>query len=236
MTDDSPRGTDGRQNLAGAIIIRRPDSSGLAQAAASISQRASAITIKSAEDYQDVGDFLTYIAQCRAQVKALFEDAIKSAHAAHKTVINARDSLDRPLADAETTVKDRMLFWEREQECIRREREARLREEALRQEEERKKQEIEELRASGHELAAQQVEAMPVAPPPVVVPSAVPVVKGVSTRKGWDWRIVNANLIPREYWSVDEKKIRAVVKQLGPDCKIPGIEVFEVSTKAVRRA
>lgn len=57
---------------------------------------------------------------------------------------------------------------------------------------------------------------------------------GISTRKDWDFEIINPALIPIEYMIVDEKKIRGVVKALKEQAKIPGVRVFSKDTMAVR--
>lgn len=49
---------------------------------------------------------------------------------------------------------------------------------------------------------------------------------GVSTRTVWKWRIVDANLVPREYWAIDESRVQAHVSTYKGQSQIPGIEVF----------
>ena len=88
-------------------------------------------------------------------------------------------------------------------------------------------------------LAAEEAEAnrrleaqmMPAAP---VVEAVAPKVKGVHTRRSWQFRIVDAAAIPREYLAVDETKIGKVVRALGAETAIAGIEVFEASSYVAR--
>jgi len=62
-------------------------------------------------------------------------------------------------------------------------------------------------------------------------------VQGISTTKRWSFRITNPALVPREYLTVDEQKIGAVVRALKDQAKIPGVEVFSEDTiSAGRRA
>ena len=51
--------------------------------------------------------------------------------------------------------------------------------------------------------------------------------EGVSARFVWRFRVVDEAKIPRKYLAVDEKKIGADVKTHGPECGIPGIEVYK---------
>ena len=50
--------------------------------------------------------------------------------------------------------------------------------------------------------------------------------KGVSTRTTWRFRIVNMDLIPREYWVIDSAKVQAHVNAHKGQSAIPGIDVY----------
>ena len=56
-----------------------------------------------------------------------------------------------------------------------------------------------------------------------LVTEAAPTAPGVSTKSVKDWRLVDANLIPREFWVLDEKMIAKAVRA---SVHVPGIEVF----------
>lgn len=49
---------------------------------------------------------------------------------------------------------------------------------------------------------------------------------GVKNRTLWKWRVVNAKLIPPEYWVLDAAKIQTRVDALKAQCDIPGIETY----------
>lgn len=67
---------------------------------------------------------------------------------------------------------------------------------------------------------------MPVAPPPPVAPKAVETAFGsVSMRGTWTYEITDEKKIPKEYLTVDEKKIAKVVK--AGIREIPGVRIFE---------
>ena len=51
--------------------------------------------------------------------------------------------------------------------------------------------------------------------------------KGISFGSYWSYTITDEDAIPREYLKVDHEKLRAVVRALKSDTKIPGIEVWE---------
>jgi hypothetical protein len=68
----------------------------------------------------------------------------------------------------------------------------------------------------------------------VVMPQEQPKVDGISSRDAWKFEVTNAAIVPREYLSVDEKKIGKVVAALKEFTSIPGIRVYS-ETVIVRR-
>jgi hypothetical protein len=64
---------------------------------------------------------------------------------------------------------------------------------------------------------------------------AAPKVAGLSTRKGYTWKVVDEKLVPDELWILDEKEINARVKRKGLDAKIPGIKVTETDVPVNRK-
>ena len=61
-----------------------------------------------------------------------------------------------------------------------------------------------------------------------------PKVQGVSTRRQVSFQVLDPNLVPREYCSVDESKIRAAVKLGGAGTQIPGVRVYEETVTYAR--
>lgn len=133
-----------------------------------------------------------------------------------------------------------------EQEAERRRLQA-IADEAAKVEQERRRKEAEEKRiqeaieaekAGKSDVAAaileKPIEVAPVVAaavviPPSVVPSiAAQKVEGAGAMvEEWDYRITNAELIPKAYWLVNEKAIKKVVESLHKvaESAIPGIEV-----------
>ena len=69
-----------------------------------------------------------------------------------------------------------------------------------------------------------------------VAQQAAPKVGGIKMQEVWEFEIESETLIPREYLSVNEAKIRKVVGALKGDCKIPGVRVFPKNRIAAGRA
>lgn len=49
-------------------------------------------------------------------------------------------------------------------------------------------------------------------------------VSGVSYVETWTYKVIDAPLIPKEYWMLDEKKLAGMVKSMGEMTNIPGIK------------
>lgn len=141
----------------------------------------------------------------------------------------------RRKAEAEEARKRKI---KEEQERAWREKERKQREEAERLEAEGRAREAEAKKAIADRAARlaeeRKQEAEEVYVPPPVVASTHKKAEGISTRKTWNFRIVDANLIPRQYLSVNEKAIRSIVKALKDNTSIPGVEVYCEEQMAVR--
>lgn len=155
------------------------------------------------------------------------------------------------LAKAETTIKAAIGTYQAE-ERRKAEEARRAAEEAARQERERLEAErkaaeeaAKAAAAAGDEeaAAAAQAQAVVLAAEAEVVEHLAPAVveqptklAGIATRQDWDFEIVDEAAIPREFLVVDEKKVRAYVKAMKSDAKIPGVRVFAKEVIAARAA
>lgn len=128
--------------------------------------------------------------------------------------------------------------------------EAKLKREAAeilaREEQKRKQKEIEEARKAGDlnkresekmkkeaEWAAQQAkeqaakqELLDRQVEDVIVKPNIPTVAGVPSRVNWRFRVVDRNLVPKQYWIINEQMIGAEVRSNKDKTNIAGIEVF----------
>lgn len=63
---------------------------------------------------------------------------------------------------------------------------------------------------------------------------AAPVAQGVSMRTLYDFEVVDPNLVPDEFWMIDEKKIGALVRASKGTMVPPGVKVIETTSVAAR--
>lgn len=155
-------------------------------------------------------------------------------------------TLDGPLAGAERALKDRIGAYVLEQRRLAQQAEEALRRAELdRAQRAAQTESIEkaltdalDLEARGNIEAAEAILANP-APVPLRYMAPAPVaprtvcVAGVTTRADWDFRIIQEELIPREYLLVNAPAIRNLGKMTKGKAKIPGVEFFPRPVVAV---
>ena len=211
-----------------------PDVKEVKTMALSIPDRANAIIINSNEDYARAGQLLLTIKGIRKKIEETFKPIKQKMDVAKKEVLDQEKAADAPLAKAEAIIKPRIAQWNAEQERIRKEEEDRQRAIAQAAEEERRLQEAILAEQSGHKEEAEAIIETPIQAAPVVIPKTTPKVAGISFTKQWKFRIVDEAKIPRQYLSVDEQKIGAVVRALKDSTNIPGVEIYSVDSVSSR--
>lgn len=193
-----------------------------------VPQQAKLLTINNAEDYQAAGELLITIKSLRKEIDETFDPIISKAHAAHKEAVSKKKQVDAPLVEAEGILKPRIAAYLNEQEKKRREEEHRSRLEAARRAEEERLAEAIKAEEAGAKEEVEQILNQPTyLPPPVILPSTAPKISGIASRKTWKFEIIDPKLVPDEYKIVDSVKIGKVVRALGSQCRIPGIQVYE---------
>lgn len=207
-------------------MIVSPDTSLIQRETATLQERARAVAITDTASYTDAAEFVKSIKVVRTKIAETFDHLIKSAHATHKALIDEKKKHDTPLDEAERVVKGKIAGYQAELERRRQEEERRLQEQARKEEEERRLAQAVELEQQGEAEAATELIEAPIETPPVVVAAAIPKVAGISTRKNYKFRIVDARKIPFEYMMPDEKKIGAHARSMREQARIPGVEFY----------
>jgi len=203
-----------------------PETEEVGVKALSIVDQSKAIKIIDSETYIKAGSILTTIKDMIKEVENTFTPICEAAFTAHRKAVEKRDGFLNPLKDALRGIKGAMNFYDLTEEQKRREEQRKLEEVARREEEERKLREAIEAEEAGEKEIAEEILKEEIFIPPVVLPKETPKVKGVSFRTIYDFEIVNASLIPRQFLSPDLVKIGGVVRSLKEATQIPGVKVF----------
>lgn len=156
------------------------------------------------------------------------EATVKTAHASWKAAVAHRDSVAKPIDEAEKIVKQRIADYAYEQRRIASAEQARLQAEAdAKAEAERRRALAAAEKLKTPELKAERIEqAETIVAPVVTVAAAVPETK-LSMVVSYSFQIVDAAAIPAEYLIPDEKKIGAIVRATKGSITIPGVKVIK---------
>jgi hypothetical protein len=191
--------------------------------------RASAIVVKTPEQYSEASDFLKAVKGAQKRVTDFFSPMKSKAHEAWKAITTTEAATLKPLQDAEAQVKRVLVAYQAEQEAIRQAEQRRLQaaaDEAARKERERLEKEAAKLKTP--ELREARLEqAAAVIAPVVTVAAVTPVIAGQSVRKTWKARVVNQALVPREWLVVNEKALDAFAKATKGAVPVAGVEMYE---------
>lgn len=213
-----------------------PETAELKSESLALVKAAQSVSINTLEEYSLMGSQdgpLVRVANVIKGIVFAFREPKEKAFAAHKAICKLEADLLAYPKEAERLYKAAMAKFYREEESRRREAEARERERLRKIEEERQLAE-----AIAHEDAGEFEEAQAVFEQEVVAPVVEmpkPQAAGVSMRKTWGFEIVSPDAIKRAFLIPDEKRIRALVKALGPDAaaQVGGIVVREELIPAV---
>ena len=203
--------------------------------------RYSAFQIKTQSDFDTAGEALRTI---KARIAAV-EDLQKSITQPLNLVLKRwRDLCRRPLdyfVRAENSLRKTRLIFQQDQEAKRLEAESKLRELARKEEEKKKKaletraQKAEEKgdAEKAEELREKKAEVFVPAP---IVESQVERTKGIGMRKDWKARIVDPQIIPRDFLCVDEKKLNQYARTMKDQARVPGVEFYFVEIEIVGKS
>ena len=199
--------------------------------------QASAFEVKSPEDLTKATLVLKGIKGLMDKVKEMLDPIVDKAYKAHKEATAQRNKYLDPLKQAETKLKGAILSYN-----------ARLEDERRKAEEAANKKLAEEAEAKKKKLLAQAEEAdewtaetlkeqaAEIKPNQVIVEGQFQKQEGLSIRKAWKARIIDINLVPRDYLIIEPNMSALngharVNKNLIP---IAGVEFYEESSASIR--
>ncbi len=205
-----------------------------------IPNQAKMIMVIDQESLSQANIFFLNIKGIRKKIEEIFGPIISKAFAAHKEAVAQRKKVEEPLILAESYLNNQIAIYHREQEEIRKKELEHLWQIAIQEEIERRrvveKQKLEKA-AKLEELGAREesdqlmYEAIQENEAPVIVnvpPPPTPRVEmaGMAMVTSWKFRITKESLIPRQYLSVNEQVIGAIVRRLKDKTNIPGIQAY----------
>ncbi len=183
-------------------------------------------------------DYLQDLRTMAGKVEATFDPQITRAHELHKSLLAEKKKFYEPLMAAERIVKRAVgnFYEEQDRRRIEAEKERqRIEKEAL-----DKAQELEAEAANAKtqddrdaaiDKAVAVLQTADEKAQQATAGAATVKIAGISVSDTWHFEIVDAGLVPAEYWTLDLVRIGKVVRALKGDTKIPGVRTY--SEKAV---
>lgn len=167
------------------------------------------ITINNDEELNEANNILRKIATLRKAAKAHFDGLKKPFNEAMANLRAKEKEFLQPMERGEVTIKKLITSYNAKRDTQLKEEQAKL-------------------EAMAKELEGSGISVFP------TVKLEKPKMQGTSVRNRYDFDIVDANLIPREYLLVDTAAIGRVVRALKEKTNIPGIKVKVVQDIVTR--
>ena len=218
-----------------AELVELTEDQKLDQTAQSIEANAREIAVVDNESYVKAGQFEL---NCKAFIKealAYYKPRKEERRSAWQDMLDREKAVVGRVETAMESVGRLCKAWENEQERKRKEAEQAAQAAINKRAEDDALAVAQALEAVGETELAQKIVA-DVAPETVVLPSFVPEVKGIGTRKNWRWRVKSGEAVKRQFLKLDDVKINALVRTQGKAAEkmVGGIEVYADDSR-VRR-
>ena len=191
---------------------------------------AKALVIDSPEAYEVVAEKLLNVKAIRKQFDNKFEKSIAKMKEALNEVRDLKKDFTSPLDGAEMVMKDKMLEYREAAERKRRADEFKLREKARKEQkriDDLNKKKVADARKKGDEQLAKKIKENKKEVLVPTVESSTPKVEGIKTRIIHKYKVININLVPREYMAKDDEKLSELARTTKGTAKVPGIKFYE---------
>lgn len=189
--------------------------------------------ITSNEDVEKINIVLRRVIEMIKHVESELNPQIKLAHESHKAAMATKKKLLEPLETVEYNINVALRNWQ-----VKKEAEAKTLQDKINKqlaeaaEEQRKKVELEAKNATNEwdkevavdKLADIKTDSVELA---VCKEAIAPKITGQYKKSNWKARVINPELVPDEYWIINESMLDKVAKMTKGEEKINGIEFFD---------
>jgi hypothetical protein len=179
-------------------------------------------------------DLVLRIKTAKDDVHEALDEHIERAHKLHRGLTSQRLKYLAPLDQLKVSVEQKMgRFLEAEEAKAAAERK-RLTEIAYEKAESERLAEAERLEKLGEKEAADEVLEAPITPRAFVIASP-PKTKGVVSTTRYKHRVLDPDLVPRQFCSPDNKKLRNYAQAMGSQAQANGVEFYPETQTTVRQ-
>lgn len=190
------------------------------------------VIITTNEENAHASTIIKGLRNLKKSVQDTFRPHIKQANELWKGLLADEKKYLEPIEKSEEIIESKMkqfIFAERQRQIESQRKANELAEKEAQKERDRLTKQSELLRAKGkiEEANAKLQEIQMVTATSPIIQNRAEKQEGVSDVAKWTFSITNPELIPREFLSPDEKKIRAYVNAMKKDARIPGVKIEE---------
>jgi len=211
-----------------------------------ITIRAMALVVSDKASLEVASAMLQGIKLLLQEVDEVFGPPTKAAHAAHRSILDARRKVETPIKVAETDVKAAVATYHNQ---LRKDAEAARKIEADRlrqQEEDRRLAAAVAAEARGQDEAADRIINAPPPEPvkPLITTPPPPKVAGIGTRQAFTGKVVDIRAFTEwvldtcaftEYLELKQGALDRAIQRKKGDVTIPGVEIHEQTVVASRK-
>lgn len=218
-------------------IPTMPDQKAITKVSAPLVSRVADYSITSEEHFTASWAIIEQIDETIVRVEDMMNPFVKGLKRLHSMACDMRDGFLEPLVDAKNILLGKRKVFREAEEKKKADAAAKLAE-GLRKQQQKdlEKQARAAEKQKDPQTAAALREQKEQVPLPYFNPvPAVPKQQGSVLRQTWLFEIVDADAVPRQYCTPDEKKIRKVVQALGNAANIPGVRVWIETNEYSRR-
>ena len=231
------------------VTIELPNRAGLDAERAVVLAECAALPpeIASPQEFKAIEQYEARVSDFLARAEPLFDDHVSAALKVHRQACALRKAFVEPAQALKARCRAMLGAYKERELRLRREEEQRIADTQRAEQLAAQKREAKALRDEGQPEAAAAVLAAPIDVAPVVLPSIVPDVEGLTFREDWYWEPVGGDtplhraraltlLCPKwaQFVKLDDAALTAIAKRLKGAYRVPGI-VFRSKQVPVRR-
>ena len=169
----------------------------LEETALSWPAQAAEVNIVDQDSYDEAAILITKIVSLRKQVVAHHKPVKEAANKAHKEACAAERRMLTPLSQAETTISNALLKWDREQKALQEAEQKRLQDEARKREEEARLEIAAQAESEGapDEVVQEILDTPTIVPSTVIAAPTYAKASGLSTRILYSAEVTNIRVL-----------------------------------------
>ena len=208
--------------MQGEMILRPETLAGEIDALA----QAEALVIASNEDYVMADAFSVGLLVLEKAIKSDFKASKDAAFAVHRAICAQEMGHLAKVQEARAIIRPKLLAWETIKKKEAEEEMARREVIARKEAEDKALAEAIKSEKQGDKTTADAILAAPVQVAAIVVAPTLPK-RQTRIPEAWSYRVINLDLVPREYLCADDKKLSGMARAVKGSVKVSGIEFFD---------